>query len=704
MPDGTSLQEFISPDNKVDAIKVVNHISLPQVVLKNDTDFEYDADTEANSFPQGRTKQIFKGKGKQAQYNIQTEQSNISSSGVETNQTSRNSTVNSSLSEDETSQSSFLDDEVKKIELFTKFDFSPEKTKELQWHDAQLHGLINYLDSNILPKSQKKARRILLESSDYALIDGLLWHSRVSKSKRTKQLDHYQLVLPDTMIKPVIQSYHDFPMSGHAGITDTLDRIKEQYFFHRMGPIVTDYVRSCPDCQKRKLTKHHTKTGITAFPQPKRPFEVIQADLYGPLPPSGGQCFTYILTCQDMFSRYLINIPIANKDTLSVASGLTQIFTQWGVPSCMISDLGSEFTSKCMKEICRQLHIPQQFTPSYVHSCLGMCERSHKTLAERLSPYVNNKCNNWMDILSSVTFSINQSVNTTTGYSPHEIIFGQRPHFPLAVAKPTDFDTIPVDARTYVRKHAEKLNIIRTEVKENVIKSQQDMLKRANENINPLKVEHGDYVFLLSETAGVGQKLRNKYIGPFVIDRISSPHLVVLRNPDTGICLKTPVHLNRLKMAYVREPQPIPYFMSRVATCENGQQTDAQIDPQVIQNADDKQTALHKAGSQTDEQTVEYTVPDLRRSARVRKPPNRLGMNVNLNNILSSSDGFRDSKGFNKVKRFLAQRPQKDTTEYLVQLRGEPAENAIWVPYSSLNTQAKTSILQKPPPVIINLE
>ena len=109
--------------------------------------------------------------------------------------------------------------------------------------DHPLHGLINYLETGVLPRSQKKARRILLESSDYALIDGLLWHSRVAKSKRTKQLDHYQLVLPDTMIKTVVQLYHDSPMSGHAGVTDTLDRVREHYFFQRMGPLITDYVR-----------------------------------------------------------------------------------------------------------------------------------------------------------------------------------------------------------------------------------------------------------------------------------------------------------------------------------------------------------------------------------------------------------------------------------------------------------------------------
>ena len=734
LPEVGTLQEFLSSDKAVQGVQLVNHMALPYdsgICLQSDKD--YDADSEIID-SQGRTKHRLIRKGRKSRKqemqntklpNIslqmddltdQTEQSIDQSLTVDQeqaeqtdsqtghlNQASNISTNNSSSLESETSQSSFLEDEVKKVELFTKFDFSHEKTKELQRLDTQLHGLINYLETGILPKSQKKARRILLESGDYALIDGLLWHSRVAKSKRTQHLDHYQLVLPDTMIKAVIQLYHDSPMSGHAGITDTLDRVKEHYFFQRMGPIITDYVRSCQDCQKRKMTKHHTKSGITAYPQPKQPFQIWQIDLFGPLPPSG-QGFTYVLTCIDMFSRYLVTIPLANKDTISVASALTQVFNKYGVCQTLISDMGSENISKCMKEVCRQLHIQQEFTPSFVHSCLGMCERSHKTLAERLTPYVNSKCNNWIEVLSSITFSFNQSVNAMTGYSPHEIVFGQRPHFPLTAAKPTNFDTIPLDARTYVRKHAEKLGIIRTEVRNNVMKSQETMLARANAKINPLNATPGDYVFLLTETVGVGQKLKHHYVGPYVIDRFSSPHMAVLRNPDTGVCLKTPVYLDRLKMAYVREPQPTPYFMSRVATCENGQQTDGPNDAQNMQNVDSNRGTLLNEQPTSDEQTVDYVVPNLRQSSRTHKVPDRYGFGLNPEEVISSEDGFQDNQGFHKVKRFLGQRPLRNTTEYLVQLRGEPAESAIWVPFSSLNSKAKEQIKQKPPPVIINLE
>ena len=162
----------------------------------------------------------------------------------------------------------------------------------------------------------------------------------------------------------------------------------------------------------------------------------------------------------------------------------------------------------------------------------------------------------------------------------------------MTAAKPTDFDTILLDARTYVRKHAEKLGIIRTEVRNNVMKLQETMLARANAKINPLNATSGDYVFLLTETVGVGQKLKHHYVGHYVIDRFSSPHMAVLHNPDTDVCLKTPVYLDQLKMAYVLEPQPTPYFMSRVSTCENGQQTDGPNDEQDMQNVDTNRGTL----------------------------------------------------------------------------------------------------------------
>ena len=205
---------------------------------------------------------------------------------------------------------------------------------------------------------------------------------------------------------------------------------------------------------KAETNESTHKVRVTAYSTPSGPFQVWQIDLYGNLPitPQG---YTYILTATDLFSKYLVTIPLANKDTLSVASGLTQLFTKYGICDTLLSDRGVENVSKVMTEVCRQLYIPQEFSPAFVHKCLGAVERVHRTMAERLTPYMNSKLNNWIDVLPCITFSINQSVHTGSKYSPHEIIYGQRPKFPLSPPTPPDFDTIPQDMRSYVRKHAE---------------------------------------------------------------------------------------------------------------------------------------------------------------------------------------------------------------------------------------------------------
>ena len=46
------------------------------------------------------------------------------------------------------------------IDLFEHFDFSPEKFKTLQGNEKTLPYLINYIESNELPLSQKLASRI----------------------------------------------------------------------------------------------------------------------------------------------------------------------------------------------------------------------------------------------------------------------------------------------------------------------------------------------------------------------------------------------------------------------------------------------------------------------------------------------------------------------------------------------------------------
>ena len=122
------------------------------------------------------------------------------------------------------------------------------------------------------------------------------------------------------MIPQILKLAHDSPLGGHSGIQNTLDCVREHFYFSRMGKIVTDYVQSCHDCQTRKVSNLKTKAKIVSYPTPSEPFEVWQLDMFGPLIPTNNGN-RYVFTAVDMFSNLLFTQPLRNIDALVRISG-----------------------------------------------------------------------------------------------------------------------------------------------------------------------------------------------------------------------------------------------------------------------------------------------------------------------------------------------------------------------------------------------
>ena len=149
-----------------------------------------------------------------------------------------------------------------------------------------------------------------------------------------------------------------------------------------------------------------------------------------------------------MFSKFLFTVPLPHCYSITVSHALFQLVCIFGVCDSIISDKGSEFISHCTTELCKLLHI--FYFTSFIHHYLGLCERNHRTVAERLTPYFKID-KQWDEILQAVIFSFNVSPNASTKYSPCEVVYGFRPKFPLTDGSMTDnFKTLPVEFQSYV--------------------------------------------------------------------------------------------------------------------------------------------------------------------------------------------------------------------------------------------------------------
>ena len=98
------------------------------------------------------------------------------------------------------------------------------------------------MENGALPRLQKDVRRLLLTAPDYCLNDGILYHSRVAKSKRTQEMTVFQLVLPQALITKIVKIYHESPLAGHMGTQQIIDNRSENFYFWRLPSIVSDFV------------------------------------------------------------------------------------------------------------------------------------------------------------------------------------------------------------------------------------------------------------------------------------------------------------------------------------------------------------------------------------------------------------------------------------------------------------------------------
>ena len=56
---------------------------------------------------------------------------------------------------------------------------------------------------------------------------------------------HRSVVVPRSLVKDVLTSLHDDPTSSHLGITKTLSKVRERYYWPDQRQDVEDWCRKC---------------------------------------------------------------------------------------------------------------------------------------------------------------------------------------------------------------------------------------------------------------------------------------------------------------------------------------------------------------------------------------------------------------------------------------------------------------------------
>lgn len=166
----------------------------------------------------------------------------------------------------------------------------------------------------------------------------------------------------------------------------------------------------------------------------------------------------------------------------------------------------------------------------------NVIERGHRTLNSYLRAYTSENRDDWDELLKFATFAYNNTVHSTTGYTPHELAFGFKIQIPNQLTKRKityNYDNYSDKLRNDIAK---SLEIAR----ERLINAQIRNKVKYDEKTKPLDIEVNDWVLLKNMTKN--HKFDNIYEGPYLVTSTSDSYIEILKNGE-----RKKIHKNLVK-------------------------------------------------------------------------------------------------------------------------------------------------------------
>ncbi|KAK1796886.1 hypothetical protein P4O66_000883 [Electrophorus voltai] len=216
----------------------------------------------------------------------------------------------------------------------------------------------------------------------------------------------------------------------------------------------------------------------------------------------------------DRFSKMVRLVPLVALPTAwETADQLfRQIFRQFGLPKYIVSDRGSQFTSRVWKVLLGKLNIIVSLMSGYHPQANGQVERVNQELGKFLHLYCNYHPETWSTYLPWAKYAQNSLRHTGTGLTPFECVLGyQLPLYPWNV--PTS-DQLEVErwCRESEQTWEEMHQNLRREI--TVYKRKAD--KKRGETPK-YELWQKVWVSTKDSQAGTTGKLKARYEGPYSI-------------------------------------------------------------------------------------------------------------------------------------------------------------------------------------------
>ncbi|KAK1681366.1 hypothetical protein QYE76_042214 [Lolium multiflorum] len=333
--------------------------------------------------------------------------------------------------------------------------------------------------------------------------EGVLWYNG-------------RLCVPsDSELKQVIlKEAHDTLYSIHPGGTKMYQDLKEQFWWHGMKREIGSYIAKCDICQRVKA-EHQRPAGLLQPLQiPEWKWDSVGMDFITGLPKSSkGNDSIWVVVDRLTKVAHFIPVKTTYQGPRLAELYISRIVSLHGTQKSIVSDRGSQFTSRFWQKVHEGLGTRLNFSTAYHPQTDGQTERVNQILEDMLRACVLEYGSKWEDYAE---FSYINNYQASLQMAPFEALYGRKCHTPLNWSEVEESQVFGPDV---LREAEEKVHKIREYLKTAQSRQKSYTDKRRRE----MTFEIGDFVYLkVSPLKGMQRfqlkgKLAPRYIGPFKV-------------------------------------------------------------------------------------------------------------------------------------------------------------------------------------------
>jgi hypothetical protein len=220
---------------------------------------------------------------------------------------------------------------------------------------------------------------------------------------------------------------------GHFGVKRTAALVMMTYHWAGIMEDIRTWVSTCEVCQRSRAEFCVRTPALQSLPIMGMGYR-WHVDLFGPIRQQSKQGNRYVMVCVEAYSKWVELIPLPDKEASRTAAAFRrEVICRYGAPAEVVTDGGGEFAGQ-FTELMEQCFVDKRTTSASHPQANGAAERVVQTVKRALGRMMeqHGDWENWEEALDWVALGYRCSTQSSTGFSPYELLTAVRPVPPPA--------------------------------------------------------------------------------------------------------------------------------------------------------------------------------------------------------------------------------------------------------------------------------